>query len=245
MLEPTPSPDVEDLTPVASVWHTSIVVLFLFGGILLSVMLGYRPGSLLAKAGVSPGHAREIRYVVGIAAEWLIVAFIAWGVRARGGSLRMLVGERWPPRRALFRDVGLGVGAFVVIALAGGMVSALLKVTHYSPGLLLLLPRTPIELLIFFGVALTAGICEEIIFRGYLMRQLTAATKHPATGVALQAIIFGVGHGYQGAKHILAIAVIGVLLGVLARWRRSLYPGMIAHVIQDGFAGIVAYHVLR
>ena len=82
----------------------------------------------------------------------------------------------------------------------------------------------------FDGVSIVAGVCEEIVFRGYLQRQLPI-------GVASQAIVFGVSHGYQGVRSIINITVIGLLFGVAAKWRRGLVPGMIAHAATD-IAGV-------
>jgi membrane protease YdiL (CAAX protease family) len=44
---------------------------------------------------------------------------------------------------------------------------------------------------------------------------------------------------------MLLIAVFGILFGLLAYWRRSLRPGMVAHFVQDGIAGVLARHLLR
>jgi Type II CAAX prenyl endopeptidase Rce1-like len=56
-------------------------------------------------------------------------------------------------------------------------------------------------------------------------------------GMLIQGIIFGMGHGYQGVKLVPVIALYGCLFGLLAQWRRSLRPGIIAHFLQDGIAG--------
>ena len=64
-------------------------------------------------------------------------------------------------------------------------------------------------------------------------------------GILLQAIVFALSHGYQGWKYVLLITVLAAMLGLLAHWRKSLRPGMIAHALQDGVTGIVAAHVLR
>jgi hypothetical protein len=74
---------------------------------------------------------------------------------------------------------------------------------------------------------------------------LTAGTHTVAGGIVLQAIAFALTHGYQGWRFVLLIAVLATMLGLLAHWRRSLRPGMIAHALQDGITGIAAAHVLR
>jgi len=44
---------------------------------------------------------------------------------------------------------------------------------------------------------------------------------------------------------MLGIVVLGSLLGLLAYWRRSLRPGMIAHAMQDGLVGLFARYLMR
>ncbi len=94
-------------------------------------------------------------------------------------------------------------------------------------------------------LALTAGIGEEILFRGYLQRQFAALTRSTATGLVLQGVAFGAAHGYQGKKYMCVIAVYGCLFGLLAYWRRSLRPGMMAHFLQDAVGGLVGRHFLK
>ena len=103
-----------------------------------------------------------------------------------------------------------------------------------------LLPRTPVEIALWVLLSLTAGFCEETVFRGYLQKQFQAMTGSPAAGLLLQAVIFGVSHGYQGLRNVIAITVFGGVFGALALWRRSLKPGMILHAWTDLFSGIFA-----
>jgi membrane protease YdiL (CAAX protease family) len=98
-------------------------------------------------------------------------------------------------------------------------------------------------------LAVCAGFCEEIIFRGYLQRQFTAWTGNVWAGVVLQAIVFGAGHIYQGYKGVIVISVYGAMFGVLAALRKSLRPGIMQHCAQDSFSGIAVwaaqkYHLL-
>jgi CAAX prenyl protease-like protein len=47
--------------------------------------------------------------------------------------------------------------------------------------------------------------------------------------VLVQGILFGIGRWYQGIKMVIVITVLEILFGILARWRDSPRPGMIAH----------------
>jgi hypothetical protein len=88
-------------------------------------------------------------------------------------------------------------------------------------------------------LSLTAGICEEFVFRGYLQKQFIALTKNVPVGIVLSAAVFMVGHLYEGMLTAVVIAVFGILLGTLAHMRRSLAPGMIAHAWHDIFSGVL------
>jgi len=95
-----------------------------------------------------------------------------------------------------------------------------------------------VEIVVWIAVSLVGGVAEEIVFRGYFQRQFEALTQSRWVALALQAVLFGVSHGYQGVSACLKITVIGVLFGLLALWRRSLRPGMVAHVWTDIASGI-------
>jgi hypothetical protein len=82
-------------------------------------------------------------------------------------------------------------------------------------------------------VAASAGVCEEIVFRGYLQKQFLALCQNAALAILLQAAVFGVPHVYQGVRVAAMSALYGVLFGVLALWRRSLRPGILAHTWSD------------
>ena len=179
-----------------------------------------------------------------MAIEWGLTGFIWLGIRGRGVRMVELIGGRWPSLWAVLRD--LGIAALFLIA-SNLVLTALTHVLKATPGrgIRAIFPNGPTEVALFVMLALTAGICEEILFRGYLQRQFAALTKSAAAGLTLQAIAFGAAHGYQGTKHMCIIAVYGCLFGLLAYWRRSLRPGMMAHFIQDSVGGLVGRHLLK
>jgi membrane protease YdiL (CAAX protease family) len=101
-----------------------------------------------------------------------------------------------------------------------------------------LLPNGPLESLLWVGVAIMAGVCEEVVYRGYLQPQLWALSGSLPLSIALQALIFGVAHVYQGWRPTIITAVYGLVFGLLAAWRKSIVPGAIAHSIVDLIAGL-------
>jgi membrane protease YdiL (CAAX protease family) len=101
-----------------------------------------------------------------------------------------------------------------------------------------LLPVSAREWAIYGFVAVSAGFCEELVYRGYLLVQLGAFTGSIGLGCVLQAALFGLAHAEQGAAVALRFALYAGLLGGLAVWRRSLIPGIVAHVALDLAAGL-------
>lgn len=92
-----------------------------------------------------------------------------------------------------------------------------------------MLPHAPGERLLWVAVALSAGILEEIVYRGYLMRQFGVWTGHLSLALLLQAAIYGCGHLALPWEMVASVTLFGVLLGAIAAWQKSLVPGMILH----------------
>jgi uncharacterized protein len=228
---PVPSPG-SSASAIAPAWHTVAVLVVLLGGSLL--------GSLAELPAIFGSHGRVPRYLITMFVEWATVAFIGWGLRRRGVRLSDLIGGSWARRIYILRDLGIGI-VFVVIFGFGvpQVLSYLLKVVE-PPALSALMPQTPFEMALWVLLAMTAGFCEEVIFRGYLQRQFSVLTRSVVGAIVLQAIVFGLIHGYQGWKLMSIIAVYGACFGWLAHWRRSLRPGMLGHALQDTTVGLLA-----
>jgi membrane protease YdiL (CAAX protease family) len=192
----------------------------------------------------SRANGRIISYLVVMVIEWLLVAFIWYAVLRRGISVASLVGGQWARPKHVFRDLGIALGFLLVSTAVLNGIGHLLKTTT-PDSIRKALPQSPTEIALWVLVALTAGFCEELIFRGYLQRQFSALTRSITGGIVLQGIVFGAAHGYQGWKLMLTIAVFGTMFGMLAQWRRSLRPGMLAHFLQDGVGGILGRHLMR
>jgi hypothetical protein len=136
--------------------------------------------------------------------EWLLFALAAWGIRLGGGSIQEVIGGSWSTAKAFRRDLGIGVlfliGSNIVLA---GLQAILRPGPNANIGRLL--PRSTTEVALWVFLSLSAGICEEFIFRGYLQRQLNGWLKNAAAAVLIQGIIFGAAHAYQGLKLVLTI----------------------------------------
>jgi hypothetical protein len=83
---------------------------------------------------------------------------------------------------------------------------------------------------------ISAGICEETVFRGYLQQQICSWTGNEFIGVLGQAVLFGLCHAYQGWKKMALIFVWGCVFGAVVWWRKGLRANMIAHAALDSLA---------
>jgi membrane protease YdiL (CAAX protease family) len=213
----------------------------------LFILLG---ASLGGWRGVHPLGAHKVpQYLWTMSWEWLLTAFVYLGVRKRM-KLRELIGGRWANAEDVLIDLVIA-SAFWLLAVA--VLGAGAKLMHLDEAgrfdsmrrqLGFLIPNTTLELLIWFLVSATAGFSEEIIFRGYLQRQFAGITGSMLAGVLISAAIFGAAHGYEGGPRMILIGIYGLMFGLLAWWRKSLRPGMIAHAWHDAFSGAVL-HMLK
>lgn len=176
-------------------------------------------------------------YITSILFEWAVLAFIIWGVRRHGGSLEAVLGPSWTSARRFFKDLGIAVAFWFVSGLLLVAFSRLLR-ADTGAQVQFLLPRTSVEVAVWILVAITAGICEEALFRGYLQRQFIAFTHSVPLGLILSAVVFGAGHAYQGLRSATLIGIYGLMFGLLAERRKSVRPGMMAHAWQDTLSGI-------
>jgi membrane protease YdiL (CAAX protease family) len=107
-----------------------------------------------------------------------------------------------------------------------------------------LLPHTRAEMRRFGLVSLTAGICEELLFRGLVLWYL-ASLIPPAAALLVGAALFGMAHAYQGTKGVLQTGLIGLGLVALYVVSGSLWVPMVLHAFVDVNSGLIAYAFLR
>jgi len=107
-----------------------------------------------------------------------------------------------------------------------------------------LVPRDRHEQNVFAGLTVTAGICEELIFRGFLIRVLADASGSLAVAVTISTIVFGWMHTYQGVKGAVGAGLLGGILAVPLLLSGSIVPSIIAHAAIDLLAGIVFAPIL-
>ena len=232
--------------PIAPVWHTALL--------LVLILANSFAGS--SKIQAVSGHGSRILLYASTCITQLILFIIIWfGIRSRGVRMRDLIGGRWKTVEAFLLDVGLAIGFMLAagvlllglrIALGTVDLHNLDKLKNDTKQMLgPIAPHTYLEAGLFMLLSVCAGLFEEIIFRGYFQRQFQALSRSAAIGIVLSGIIFGLGHGYQGGRMMIVIAVFGMFFGILAYVRKSLRPGMMAHAFQDAYSGIVLFFLMR
>jgi CAAX protease family protein len=179
-------------------------------------------------------------YLFAIFFDWLLFAFIVAGVRSGRAPLSIVLGDRWQSARQVWRDIGVAAAYWFVSIILLAILNRLLHADVAGRNLQYLFPRGGAEFALWLALSVTAGICEETIFRGYLQRQFMAFTKSVPAGILLSAAAFGVAHAYQGMRRAILIGLYGVMFGILAHWRGTVRPGMIAHAWQDSLTGVLA-----
>jgi uncharacterized protein len=87
-------------------------------------------------------------------------------------------------------------------------------------------------------LVVVVAIAEETIFRGYLLLRFRGINLSLSWAVVLSAVIFSLGHGYEGSSGVVTVGAMGLLFALVYLWRQSLVAPMVMHFLQD-FIGIV------
>ncbi len=197
-----------------------------------------------------PG-ARRSFYGRLLVLEWGLglLALVVW--LAAPGVDAGQVGLRWPVQwpGPVTGAVVLLVLVFVAVstrALRGGALLEAAEPARRRPGegrhseppahaTLALLPRTAGERRLFTVVGLTAGVCEEWLYRGFFLAVVAALAGGPTTGVLVlvAALAFGLAHAYQGLVGIVTTGLLGGIMAAVYLQTGSLLMPVLLHAVID------------
>ena len=173
-----------------------------------------------------------------------MLALLAWYLLGFTGGTARSAGLDW--RSAWRRQLGLGLeGAGRELALGAGLglaawlavLSTLMLVGSlvYLIGGQDALPDTPppavvwvagLPLAVRVGISLSAGIVEEVFFRGFLQ---------PRIGIGLSTVFFVLAHmSYEQPLMLVGISLLSLIFAGLVRWRQSIWAAIAAHAVFDG-----------
>ena len=223
-----------------------IWLIFFVLGVILPWRGQMRMKKLLAMPHVSTTE-RLVLYASTIAFQWVAVSVVAWRAWAHGFTASQL-GLTIHDRSRI--PLAAVIGALIIAALQWLNLRRVGKLPVAARGSLQalaerILPQSTVELLPYLALAITAGLCEEFLYRGFAMAALARAGLPLWFVVLVTSVLFGLAHAYQGRAGVLGTGVLGVLLAIARIVYGSLAPVMMWHTAVDIVAGIAAPKYLR
>ncbi len=223
--------------------HTALdYVLLVLAAIVMPVLSAITGRQLQRRSGVSLIR----RYWLTILRGWMVVALIVFAWLWAGRAFATL-GLDWPI--GLRGGIGFAAAALMALYFAVQLVripklaGANLDKWADRMQTLKITPGTREELAVFILVAITAGVWEELLYRGFFIWFLIPLTG--AVGAALiSSAIFGIGHLYQGRTGVIYTALVGLAFAALYLVTESLWWLMAAHAIVDIYGGALVYRLL-
>ncbi|OLF77486.1 hypothetical protein AWH62_16390 [Maricaulis sp. W15] len=173
---------------------------------------------------------------------WLMCAislacWIAAGLPLSGIGLQATTGwTGWLAWGLVAAAIGYGLYALLGTALSREARIKLRRDFDAADGFDLIRPRTTGDHVGFQYLSLTAGITEEVIFRGFLIATLALVMPVWAAALASMAV-FILAHAYQGPSGMLRITPITLFMTAVVLIGGSLWPAMIIHILADALAG--------
>jgi uncharacterized protein len=210
--------------------------------LLLGVVIPWRGRMRLRRLLALPAVGTKEKLVLyggTIAFQWVLMSLVAWRAFSRGMTFDEL-GLARPAtlRLLLFSALGAVVlGAFQWFNLrrVGRMTG---PVPDFMRSLAIrVLPASPVEFAPYCALAITAGICEEFLYRGFVMAALNRVGIFPWAVVILSSLLFGLAHTYQGRSGVFGTTLMGLLFGAARILVASLIPLVLWHTAVDLVAG--------
>jgi membrane protease YdiL (CAAX protease family) len=140
--------------------------------------------------------------------------------------------------------IGIAFLALQLREVSGATTTELDRVREQLGNLEFIIPRNGRELGRFYGLSLTAGIVEELLWRGYMIWYLEHFMPLWAAAV-LSTIGFAAAHAYQGIANLPRITIVGAFFAGLYLLTGSIWLPVILHAAVDILQGRTAYEVLR
>ena len=204
-------------------WHTAALIALILLVAVVGLSLDAGSGD---RAPTARGSGAVVAYAPAIVVQWGLLLYVC-RVGRPCSALKALLGRGWARASDVVLDLVLALPVWLLIEAVEAFAA------REGPSIPSALHAGRTEAALAGVLALSAGFCEEVVYRGYLRVQLTALTHGAALGVVLQAALFGIAHLDQGPARACRVAAYGLLLGILAAWRGSLAPAIVCHVCVD------------
>jgi uncharacterized protein len=216
-----------------------ILLIFFVLGVVVPWRGRVRLKQLLARPRVESSERMGL-YTSTIAFQWVAVGVAGWRAWAHGFSysqLGLTLGE------PIFIGALAVGGTVAVVTLQWLNLRRIGRSTSPLRGPLQalaqrILPQSSRELALFFCLAVTAGLCEEFLYRGFAMASLARAGLPAWAVVVISAVLFGLAHLYQGRGGFAGTLILGLLFGMSRAQLGTLVPVVAWHIGVDLAAGL-------
>ena len=229
-------------------WDFVLILIVL--GVLVPWRGAVRVRRLLAQPALTSSQRLSL-YASTIAFQWFIVAIVYWRSVSRHLSpaeLGLVISGLWQTLSAAFVFT-----AFVCVNQWAGL-RKIARLPADQRGFLFqftqkIMPQTTSEIFAFIALALTAGLSEEFIYRGFVFALFSSVFAGSRAGILSATIAssmwFAAAHLYQGRRGIATTFIVGVIFCAVRIWTGSLAPSMMGHAGVDLVAGLYGPRVLR
>lgn len=220
-------------------------LIFFILGVLIPWRGRVRLKRLLAQPTVKTKD-KMILYGSTIGLQWILAGVVAWRASRRGLTITELGLARHVSAKLLLFGLSgallLGALQWLNLRRIGRMTGAIPDFTRQLAQRVL--PARSVEFAPYFALALTAGICEEFLYRGFAMATLSRAGIMPWAVVIISSVLFGLAHAYQGRSGVFGTTLMGLVLGAARLGLQSLVPVAMWHAAVDIVAGIAGSRYL-
>jgi membrane protease YdiL (CAAX protease family) len=162
-----------------------------------------------------------------------LVALILFFLWHNGEALRVIGWTLWHG----WRDAALGAVLFIPMFFGAALLEQFLQSIGFT------VPSTPLpssltaqgpgETILAVVLVIVVAVAEETMFRGYLVRRFRGVTASTALAVVLSAVVFSLGHGYEGTAGVVTVGTMGLVFALVYVWRGSLVAPIVMHFLQD------------
>ncbi len=225
----------------AMTFHWDFALIFAALGILIPWRGSIRVNKLIARPKISAEDRLSI-YASTIAFQWVLTGIIAWRCFARALTPENLGLTVQSPGFTAIVTAGMaialcGLQYFGIRRIASIPINAVSRMREIS---LRLMPRTLVEALAFSALAVTAAVCEEFIYRGFVYAVLQSTTGSVTVAIIASSALFSLAHLYQGRKGLVSTFILGLAFAI-SRWATgNLIAATVTHLVVDLLAGYVA-----
>jgi uncharacterized protein len=223
-----------------------IAFVFLFAVVLAGAESWYFARGFKTRVAAGVPNARRNAYRRAVGGQW-VVAAIAVLLWAREGHDWSVLGLAPPHGWRLLVGALMVVPVLALVMRQNAAVRRMsepkrARLAERMTGLDYMMPHTPHEYRWWIALSWTAGICEELLYRGFLTWLIASYVGWPA--ILIAAAVFGLAHAYQGGSGIIKTGLVGLVMGLVVVASGWLIPAMVIHALIDvasGSAGFAAF----